>query len=54
MGYIIVGLVCLIGGGVGVFLFLKNNPEYLNLQKIGKYKLEELETKIKEELKKRI
>ena len=56
MGYFLTGLICLIiggiGGGVAMLFVLKNNPKYVNfdklLRQLGRDKLEELKKKINE------
>lgn len=49
--YLIVALIGFIGGLVSMFFVLKNNPKYLEVEKLGRAALEDLKRKIEEQLK---
>lgn len=42
MSYVIEGIICLLVGAGAMFFFLKNNPKYVNVAKLGKEKLQEV------------
>ncbi len=52
MWYVILTAAGAIGGAVGMFLFIRNNPKYIKIEALGKDKLQALIDKANEALKK--
>lgn len=52
MLYIILAIVCWLIGAGSMYFVLRNNPKYLNMEKLSKEAIEELKKRAEEALQK--
>jgi len=52
MSYLILAIVCWLVGAGSMYFILKNNPKYLNMEKLSKEAIEDLKKRAEEALKK--
>ncbi len=52
MNYFLGLVVAFVAGGIVAFFVLKNNPKFLNIEKLSKEQLQALLKKVEEQLKK--